>query len=92
MRRTGDDVANLGGRVIRLEAAARARRAALDPSPGLMFLMPDLWPAEDRAAFEAAEARGDEGGRRDVIERATGTRPGPRTLTIVVSERPNGPQ
>ena len=78
--------------MIRLEEAARARRAALDPTPGLMILMPDLWSAEDQAAYWAAEARGDEGGRRDAVERAMGARPGPRTLTILVTERSDGPQ
>ena len=85
-------MANLGGRLIRLEAAARARRAARDPTPKLLILMPDRWPAADRAAYRVAEASGDEGGRRDAIERATGMRPGPGTTEIVVTERPDGPQ
>ncbi len=35
-----------------------------------------LWPACDRAAFEAAEAAGDQETVADLVERHTGVRPG----------------
>ena len=81
-------MARVGGRVGRLEAAARARAAALDPSPGLLVVFPDDWPPADLAAFDG----GDDPAWRDAVERNTGRRPGPRTLVIAFPERPDGPR
>lgn len=81
-------MARVGGRVGRLEGAARARRAAADPAPGLMVVLPDDWPAAGLAAFEA----GEEAARREAVARNTGQRPGPRTKVIALRQRADGPQ
>ena len=56
----------LRARLAKLEAQTPAR----DPVR-LFFLLPDLWPAEDRAAFEALSGEA----LADLVERRTGVRP-----------------
>ena len=51
-------------------AKLEARSPARDPGR-LFFLLPDLWPAEDRAAFDALSGEA----LADLVERQTGDRP-----------------
>jgi len=89
---TGARGARVGGRVGRLEAAARARSAALDPSPAVLVIYPDDWPPAELAEFEAAEAAGDAAARAAAVARATGVPAGPRTRLIAIRVRPDGPR
>ena len=84
---TGARGPRVGNRIGRLEAA-RTRREAADPAPGIMILYPDDWPAADRAAFDG----GDDAAWGAAVARNTGQRPGPRTRIIALCERPDGPQ
>ncbi len=62
-------------RIARSRLKHLERRMNVDGPPvgRLLFLIPDLWPEQDRAAFEAPnfslEALGD------LVERRTGVRP-----------------
>ncbi len=56
--------------------------------PAFVVIIPDHWPAEDRAAL----AGGDDTAQAAAVERHTGQRPGPSTTLIVLGYRPDGPQ
>ena len=79
-------------RLSRLEAEERVRAAMRDPSPPFVIVFPDGWPAEEVAAYDAAEKAGDWAARAAVVARNTGEAPGPRTRVIAIRERPDGPQ
>ncbi len=81
-------VGRLDRRLGRVEAAARMRAEALDPSPGILVVYPDDWPAGDLAAYEA----GDHAVQAEVVARNHGQRPGPQTQLIEIRVRRDGPQ
>lgn len=85
-------VGRLDRRLGRVEAAARMRAEALDPSPGILVVYPDDWPAVDLAAYEAAQAAGDHAVQAEVVARNHGQRPGPQTQLIEIRVRRDGPQ
>lgn len=64
-------MSDLGRRIRRLEQIAPGVGATEVPIVDL-----PRWPAPDRAAFEQAEAAGDESTVADLVERHTGIRPG----------------
>lgn len=80
----------LGRRVGLLEAKARAR--GTNDEPAALVLMPDRWPEEEQAIFEAANDAGDAATCFDIIARQEGVRPGPTTLLIALRVRRDGPQ
>ncbi len=75
----------VGARLAKVEALLRER---LEDAPGIIVVVPDeTWTAEERARFAA----GGEGAA-DMVEKYAGQRPGPRTIVVVLAERPDGPQ
>ncbi len=79
-------------------------RQAGDAEPAIRFvvIMPESWPADVRAAYDAATAAGDRTRRADIVEAQTGRLPvfprdgamsRHRTPPIVeFRSRPDGPQ
>jgi hypothetical protein len=88
-------VNGLKRRLGRVAALERARRAAAEPVPRMLLVSPGQWPAEDAAAYWAAEAVGNHEVMDDLVERHTGERPAPPgagQLVVLLREVPGGPR
>lgn len=77
----------LGSRLARVEAKEQGRLAAWVRGPVMVVVYPDVWPPEDRAAFDGEDALA----RDAAIERQTGVRLGPRTRIIAIRVDRAGP-
>jgi hypothetical protein len=61
----------------RVAQIQRRQRVSQHPIPPMLLVSPGEWPAEDEAAYWAAEAVGDHEVMDALVERHTGHRPAP---------------